>query len=172
MSGFLFSVCNFAFVGVDAHIDPIKITNSPKIFVKQHILPGRCGHRPLRPSIEQRLSEFHTSNIQRAQTEQLALNIVRLGNPIRRPDRRAFLAGRAFGERHAEAKCFFRRVSAISFSSASFLPILFWQDRKEWAAGGNLCHSDAKRPAARAAGQNARIKEECRSTRARAWRCC
>jgi hypothetical protein len=30
----------------------------------------------------------------------------------------------------------FLRVSAISFSGASFLPILFWQDRKEWAAGG------------------------------------
>ena len=30
----------------------------------------------------------------------------------------------------------FLRVSAISFSNASFLPILFWQDRKEWAAGG------------------------------------
>ena len=35
-----------------------------------------------------------------------------------------------------------------------------------------LRHSGAKKPAARAAGQNARIKEEYRSTRARAWRCC
>ena len=134
MSGFLVSVYNFALVGVDAHIDPIKITNSPKIFVKQHILPGRCGHRPLRPSIEQRLSEFHTSNIQRAQTEQLARNIVRLGNPIRRSARRAFLTGRAFGERHAEAKCFFRRVSAIS-SQRPFLPYLFCHDRKDMARG-------------------------------------
>ena len=65
----LFSGCHFAFVGVDAHIDPIKITNSPRISVKQHILPGRCGHHPLRLSIEQTLSEFHTSNIQRARTE-------------------------------------------------------------------------------------------------------
>ena len=85
MSGFLFSVYSFAFVGVDAHIDPIKIANSPRNSVKQHILPGRCGHRPLRPSIEQTLSEFHTSNIQRAQMKRLTLCTVRLGNPILRP---------------------------------------------------------------------------------------
>ena len=85
MSGFLFSVCNFAFVGVDAHIDPIKIANSPRISAKQHILPGRCGHRPLRPLIKRTFSEFHTSNIQRAQIKRLVPCIVRLGNPILRP---------------------------------------------------------------------------------------
>ena len=63
----------------------MKITNSPRISVKQHILPGRCGHRPLRPSIEQALSEFHTSNIQRARTKRHTLRIVRSGNPILRP---------------------------------------------------------------------------------------
>ena len=63
----------------------MKITNSPRISVKQHILPGRCGHRPLRPSIEQALSEFHTSNIQRARTKRHTLRIVRSGNPIGRP---------------------------------------------------------------------------------------
>ena len=61
-----------------------------------------------------------------------------LGKPDSTAARRAFLAGRIIGEWHAESKCLFRRVSAISFSSASFLPILFWQDRKEWAAGGIL----------------------------------
>ena len=59
---------------------------------------------------------------------------------LEKPDstaaRRAFLTGRIISEWHAESKCLFRRVSAISFSGASFLPILFWQDRKEWAAGG------------------------------------
>ena len=41
-------VCDFLrLVGADAHIGPIKITNSPSITVKQHILTGRCGHRPL-----------------------------------------------------------------------------------------------------------------------------
>ena len=58
-----------------------------------------------------------------------------LGKPNRTAARRAFLAGSAIGEWYAEAKCFFRRVSAISFSSASFLPILFWQDRKDMARG-------------------------------------
>ena len=38
----------------------------------------------------------------------------------------------------------FRRVSAIPFSSASFLPILFWQDRKEWAVGDILRHPAQK----------------------------
>ena len=41
-------VCDFLrLVGADAHIGPIKITNLPNITVKQHILTGRCGHRPL-----------------------------------------------------------------------------------------------------------------------------
>ena len=34
-------------------------------------LYGRCGHRPLQLSIERTSSEFHTPNIQRAQTERL-----------------------------------------------------------------------------------------------------
>ena len=34
------------------------------------------------------------------------------------------------------------RQTAPRIPSASFLPILFWQDRKEWAAGGNArCQS-------------------------------
>ena len=63
----------------------MKIANFPRISAKQHILPGRCGHRPLRPLIKRTFSEFHTSNIQRAQAKRLARPIVRLGNPIRRP---------------------------------------------------------------------------------------
>ena len=35
-----------------------------------------------------------------------------------------------------------RRVSAIFASSASFLPILFWQDRKEWACGAMTRSAD------------------------------
>ena len=31
-----------------------------------------------------------------------------------------------------------RASAPINVSSASFLPILFWQDRKEWAAGGTV----------------------------------
>ena len=48
---------------------------------------GRCPHRPL---IEWTLSEFHTSNIQWAQMKRLARCVVRSGNPILRPARRAF----------------------------------------------------------------------------------
>ena len=58
-----------------------------------------------------------------------------IGKPNQTAARRAFLEGRAIGEWYAEAKCFFRRDSAICGPSASFLPILFWQDRKEWARG-------------------------------------
>ena len=71
----------------------MKITNSPRNSVKQHILLGRCGHRPLRPSLEQALSEFHTSNIQRARTKRHTLRIVRLGNPILRPPEGRSLRG-------------------------------------------------------------------------------
>ena len=49
-----------------------------------------------------------------------------LGKPNQTAARRAFLAGSAIGEWYAEAKCFFRRDSAIwrpaVFSSISFLP--------------------------------------------------
>ena len=63
----------------------MKIANFPRISAKQHILLGRCGHRPLRPLIKRTFSEFHTSNIQRAQIKRLVLCIVRLGNPILKP---------------------------------------------------------------------------------------
>ena len=49
-----------------------------------------------------------------------------IGKPNQTAARRAFLAGSAIGEWYAEAKCFFRRDSAIwrpaVFSSISFLP--------------------------------------------------
>ena len=61
-----------------------------------------------------------------------------LGKPDQAAARRAFLTGRAIGEWHTETKCLFRRVSAISYPSASFLPVLFGQDRKERAVGDNL----------------------------------
>ena len=62
-----------------------------------------------------------------------------LGKPDWTAARRAFLNGRTFGEWQAEAKCFSARQRYFA-SSASFLPILFWQDRKEWAAEGILRH--------------------------------
>ena len=44
-----------------------------------------CARYVWLPLQKRRLFDFHTSNIQRAQTERLAQRIVRLGNPIRRP---------------------------------------------------------------------------------------
>ena len=43
---------------------------------------ARYAEQPLQ---EERPFDFHTSNIQRAQTERLAQRIVRLENPILRP---------------------------------------------------------------------------------------
>ena len=117
------------FVGADTHIDPIKITNSPRISVKQHILPGRCGHRPLRPSIEQALSEFHTSNIQRARTKRHTLRIVRSGNPIGRPPEGRSLrdAPSVNGTQNQNA---FRRVSAILRPAPLFSPFFSGKTEK------------------------------------------
>ena len=58
-----------------------------------------------------------------------------LGKPDQAAARRAFLAGRAIGEWHAETKCFFRRVSAISRLQRPFLPYLFPQEGKDMARG-------------------------------------
>ena len=68
-----------------------------------------------------------------------------LGKPDWTTARRAFLTGRAIGEWYAESKCLFRRDSAIRVPGASFLPVLFWQDRKEWAAGGTPFAAQRKR---------------------------
>ena len=46
-----------------------------------------------RPLIKRIFSEFHTSNIQRAQIKRLVLCIVRLGNPIGRPPEGRSLRG-------------------------------------------------------------------------------
>ena len=48
-----------------------------------------------------------------------------IGKPNQTAARRALLTGRAIGEWHTETKCLFRRDSAISFSSVSFLHTFF-----------------------------------------------
>ena len=48
-----------------------------------------------------------------------------LGKPNQTAARRAFLTGRAISEWHAETKCLFRRVSAISYPGVSFLHTFF-----------------------------------------------
>ena len=52
-----------------------------------------------------------------------------LGKPDPTAARRAFLAGRAIGEWRAEAKCFFRRDSAIPRPASLFSP--FFSDKTE-----------------------------------------
>ena len=132
-----------------------------------HILPGRCGHRPLRPFIEQTLSEFHTSNIQRARTKRLARRIVRLGNPILKPPEGRSLRG-APSVNGTQNQNAFSGATALFRSPASLFCILF-SDKPEKSmppeasrairrkiknrrnASGGLCFLTApdKRPASR-----------------------
>ena len=84
----------------------------------------------MQPLQEGRPIDFHTSNIQRAQTEQRSLNIVRLGNPIRRSARRAFLAGCAFGEWYAESKCLFCATALFRSPAPLFSPFFSGKTEK------------------------------------------
>ena len=60
---------------------------------KLYVCRGRCPHRPLRVSENRTPCEFHTSNIQRAQTKRLVRRVVRSGNPILRPPEGRSLPG-------------------------------------------------------------------------------
>ena len=53
-----------------------------------------------------------------------------LGKPDSTAARRAFLAGRTIGEWHAESKCLFRRVSAISRPAPLFSPFFSGKTEK------------------------------------------
>ena len=81
--------------------------------------------------------DFHTSNICRSTTFHI--------KSIRCAARRAFLFAQTNDEWQAEPIRFFGASALFRISSASFLPILFWQDRKEWAAGGTTRHSGAEK---------------------------
>ena len=97
-------------------------------------LYGRCGHRPLQLSIERTSSEFHTPNIQRAQTERLH------GMPC---DWEARSGGRPkgvpYGTRYRRmvrrSKMLFQARKRYFASKRSFLPYLFCHDRKDMARG-------------------------------------
>ena len=75
-----------------------------------------------------------------------------LGKPDWTAARRAFLFAQTNDEWQAEPIRFFGASALFRISSASFLPILFWQDRKEWAAGGTPRHSAQKRYGPRSGG--------------------
>ena len=57
-----------------------------------------------------------------------------LGKPDSTAARRTFLTGRAIGEWYAEAKCFFRRDSAISRPNGLFFHIFSAMTEKIWPA--------------------------------------
>ena len=110
---------------------------------------GRCPHRPVRiccftvmlgefvifigpmwASAPTSLRKSHTLRIPYVKystgTNETTRTACRaLGKPDWTAARRAFLTGRAIGEWHTETKCLFRRDSAISRPSVSFLHTFF-----------------------------------------------
>ena len=94
---------------------------------------ARYAEQPLQ---EERPFDFHTSNIQRARMKRLAQPIVRLGNPIGRPPEVRSLRNARSVNGTQKQNAFSGASARFRVPRASFLPILFWQDRKEWAAGG------------------------------------
>ncbi len=104
-----------------------------------------CARYAMQPLQEGRPFDFHTSNIQRAQTKRLARYIVRLGNPIKRPPEGRLDYGLCNDKTQNGTTSFSGATALFGVPSASFLPILFWQDRKEWAAGGIPRHSGAEK---------------------------
>ena len=93
-----------------------------------------CARYAMQPLQEERLFDFHTSNIQRAQTKRLAQPTVRLGNPIRRPPEGRSLPG-ALSVNGTQKQSAFSGATALFGVQRSFLPYLFCQDRKDMARG-------------------------------------
>ena len=78
--------------------------------------------------------DFHTSNIQRAQTERSVWHVVRSGSPIGRPPEGRLDYGWRNDNAHNVTTSFFC-ASALFRPQRSFLPYLFCQDRKDMARG-------------------------------------
>ena len=78
--------------------------------------------------------EFHTSNIQRAQTKRRARCIVRLGNPIRRPPEGRLDYGRRNDNTHNVTTSFFCATALFCVSSALFFHIFSRKREKIWPA--------------------------------------
>ena len=93
-----------------------------------------CARYAMQPLQEGRPFDFHTSNIQRAQTERHVWPIVRLGNPILRPPVGRSLPG-ALSVNGTQKQSAFSGATALFGVQRSFLPYLFCQDRKDMARG-------------------------------------
>ena len=78
--------------------------------------------------------EFHTSNIQRAQTKRRARCIVRLGNPIRRPPEGRLDYGRRNDNTHNVTTSFFCATALFRVPSALFFHIFSRKREKIWPA--------------------------------------
>ena len=91
----------------------------------------RCAMQPLQ---ERRPFDFHTSNIQRAQTKRRARCIVRLGNPIRRPPEGRLDYGRRNDNTHNVTTSFFCATALFCVSSALFFHIFSRKREKIWPA--------------------------------------
>ena len=74
--------------------------------------------------------DFHTSNIQRARTERLALCIVRLGNPIRRPPEGRSDYGRCNNKTHSVSIYFSGATALFAFPAPLFSPFFSGKTEK------------------------------------------
>ena len=92
---------------------------------------ARCARLSLQKG---RSFDFHTSNIQRAQTKRRARCIVRLGNPIRRPPEGRLDYGRRNDNTHNVTTSFFCATALFRVSSALFFHIFSRKREKIWPA--------------------------------------
>ena len=93
-----------------------------------------CARYAMQPLQEGRPFDFHTSNIQRAQTERHVWPIVRLGNPILRlPEGRSDYG--LCNDKTQNGTTSLSGATALFGVQRSFLPYLFCQDRKDMARG-------------------------------------
>ena len=101
-----------------------------------------CARYVWLPLQKRRLFDFHTSNIQRARTKRLALCIVRLGNPIRRPPEGRLDYGRRNDNTHNVTTSFFCATALFRVPSALFFHIFSrkrgWNQIATQRSGCNL----------------------------------
>ena len=108
--------------------------NTLRLFQMYLAWKSVCARYAMQPLQEERLFDFHTSNIQRAQTKRLARYIVRLGNPIGRPPEGRSDYGLC-NDKTQNGTTSLSGATALFGVQRSFLPYLFCQDRKDMARG-------------------------------------
>ena len=110
------------------------IRNTLRLFRMYLAWKSVCARYAMQPLQEGRPFDFHTSNIQRAQTERHVWPIVRLGNPIlRQPEGRSDYG--LCNDKTQNGTTSLSGATALFGVQRSFLPYLFCQDRKDMARG-------------------------------------